>query len=371
MSTERQRTAIAQKLMQSRCIDALVIFSPQNIRYLTAFSQACEVVIVPAKGEPTLLGLWLDVASAKGQTWIKDIRSFIPHYTPRVDGGRNELSKVAEVVKNRGLARGTLGVEMGYLRYRQLEMLKSDLPSAQFEDVSGMLAEMRVVKSDQEIDLIKKSIEIAEAAMRAAVKALKTGVAEAEIAAEASREIERRGAEVASRTMVASGSRTLQIHPYPTIKKISKDELVTIDVHAKYEGYCSDIARTCVIGSASKEQKSVFEALLKAQSSAFEAMRPGVGTRAVMDAVNKVLDKAGYIRHFPELYGHGVGLDVEDLPKVAAGWEINLSPNMPIALFQGPIALPKVGGVRLEDIALVTKVGSEILTRYPRELIEV
>jgi len=168
VSIERKRTENVSNQVRNRGMDALLIFSPQNIRYLTAFSQACEVAIIPAKGEPTVLGLWLDVASAKDSTWIKDVRSFIPRYSPRVDGGRNELMRVAEIVRDRGLSKGVLGVEMGHTRCRQLELLRSDLPGAKLVDVSGMLAEMRIVKSVEEIDLIRRSIKIAEEALDAA-----------------------------------------------------------------------------------------------------------------------------------------------------------------------------------------------------------
>ena len=173
-------------------------------------------------------------------------------------------------------------------------------------------------------------------------------------------------------TLVASGKRTLLVHPFASEKRIEKNDLVVIDLGAVCRGYCSDICRTCIVGASNQTQEDLFKAVLEAQSAAFSQHKEGTTIGTVNKVVRGIFQKTGYAKYFPYLLGHFIGLQVEEGPMIMPkNAEIEFKSNTVVSLFQSSVFMPSAGGVRMEDLALVTKTKSEILTRYPREFIKV
>jgi Xaa-Pro aminopeptidase len=362
MDILNDRIRRVQDSMEESGIEALLVMDSANIRYLSGFSTACFTILLPSEGEPLAIGLWLDIEEARKNSSIQDLLGFgYPH--PTMTGFEALMAKISQVVKNHGYSKAKVGLD-SWERYM---MIKNILPEAQLTNAARILHTLRTIKSTEEIQHLRKAAEIADSGMEAAVEAIEIGVTELEIAAEAEYRMIKKGSEgPASKTIVASGNRTLMAHGFATKKRIEKDDLVMIDLGAIYEGYCSDLCRTFVVGKSNENQEGLFAAVKEAQSAALEVLKDQVNGKLVDRAARDVLAARGYEKFFPSLCGHTIGLRTEDGLFIREQLDVELKKDMVIALFQSQVGVPKTGGIRLEDMALITENGSEILTKYPR-----
>jgi len=368
MSIWTERLCNARKLMEKNDIDVLVLYGADNLQYLSGVTDptlhSCGTIVLPIDGEPVMIVLWLDIEVAREQSQIQDIV---------VAKGADDANqrKVVEVLRALSTPGATVGVDD--LGFSEFETLQNTFPNVKFVDASDMLSTLRFIKSDEEIKLIRKAANISDYGMEAAIKALKVGATEIEAAAEAEYEMKKRGSwELRHPTLVASGKRTLLVHPFAIEKRIEKNDLVVIDLGAVCRGYCSDICRTCIVGASNQTQEDLFKAVLEAQSAAFSQLKEGTTIGTVNKVVRGIFQKTGYAKYFPYLLGHFIGLQVEEGPMIMPkNAEIEFKSNTVVSLFQSSVFMPSAGGVRMEDLALVTKTKSEILTRYPREFIKV
>ena len=365
----------ARKAMARRGIDVLVAFSDENLQYLSGIVEpsipVCGALVLPIDREPRMIVMWLDVEATRRQSHIKDVVGFYGQVYLK-------LLKVIEALKELSARELVIGIDRIPWASGDVETvkktIKDDFPNASFVNASDMLEELRAVKTSEEIALIRKSAEIADCGMEVALEAVKDGVTEIEVAAEAEYAMRKKGSRgFKHQTVVASGRRLFLSHPFASEKKIEKGDVLVVDLGAVYLGYCSDISRTCVVGSSTKAQKDAFEAILGAQSAAFSVLRNNVKMGNVIEEVLKVLREKGCEKYFTTFAtGHLVGLKFEEKPMIRPeNSEVKLRSNMVVALLQSPVIAPNIGGLRLEDMSLVTEIGSEILTHCPRELIEV
>jgi len=368
MSIWTERLCNARKLMEKNDIDVLVLYGADNLQYLSGVTDptlhSCGTIVLPIDGEPVMIVLWLDIEVAREQSQIQDIV---------VAKGADDANqrKVVEVLRALSTPGATVGVDD--LGFSEFEALQNTFPNVKFVDASDMLSTLRFIKSDEEIKLIRKAANISDYGMEAAIKALKVGATEIEAAAEAEYEMKKRGSwELRHPTLVASGKRTLLVHPFASEKRIEKNDLVVIDLGAVCGGYCSDICRTCIVGTSNQTQEDLFKAVLEAQSAAFSVIKEGTTIGTVNKVVRKVFQKTGYAKYFPYLLGHFIGLQLEEEPMIMPkNADIKFKSNTVVSLFQSSVFMPSAGGVRIEDMALVTKTKSEVLTHYPREFIKV
>ena len=369
MSVWKERLRNATKLMERNGIDVLVLSSAHNLQYLSGVTDptlhSCGTIVLPIDGKPIMIVFWLDIEVARKQSQIQNI-----NYVSCLPLDVRER-KVAEVLREFSTPGITVGVDD--LDFSEFEVLKNTFPNVKFVDASDMLNMLRFIKSDEEIKLIRKAAEISDYGMEAAVRALRVGATEIEVAAEAEYAMKKRGSwELKHPTLVASGKRTLLIHPFASEKRIEKNDLVVIDLGAVCGGYCSDVCRTCIVGTPNQTQEDLFKAVLEAQSSAFSVLKEGTTIGTVNKVVLGVFQKTGYAKYFPYLLGHFIGLQVEEEPMIMPkNADVKFKPNTVVSLFQSSVFMPSAGGVRMEDMALITKTKSEILTRYPRKFIKV
>jgi Xaa-Pro dipeptidase len=373
MNIWKERLSKTRRLMEKNGIDVLVLSGADNLQYLSGVTDptlhTCGTLVLPIDGEPAMIVLWLDTEVAREQSQIQNI-----NYVSCLPIEARE-HKVAEILKEFSTSKVTVGVDDPY--FSEFEELKTSVqkmsPNAKFVDVSDMLSMLRFVKSDEEIKLIRKAAEISDHGMEAAVKALRVGATEIEVAAEAEYEMKKRGSwELRHPTLVASGKRTLFIHPYASEKRIEKNDLVVIDIGAVCGGYCSDICRTYMVGTSKQSQEELFKTVLEAQSAAFNILKEGITIGMVNKVVHRIFQKGGYAKYFPPLLGHSIGLQLEEEPFIMPkNANIEFKSNTVVSLFQSSVFMPSAGGIRIEDMALVTKTKSEVLTRYPREFIKV
>lgn len=225
---------------------------------------------------------------------------------------------------------------------------------------------LRARKSPAEVELVRKGIKVAEAAFREAIRGLEKVSTEKKLALRLDFASRRRGAEAtAFETIVASGKRGALVHARTSGAKLAG--MVVIDWGIVFEGYCTDCTRTLALRRVPAELRKVHRLVLEAQEKALERIRPGIRAAEVDRVAREVLEKAGYGKAFGHGLGHGVGLEVHEKPYLGPRSKDVLEKGMVLTVEPG-VYLPGVGGVRVEDMVLVTASGAEVLTRLPRSL---
>jgi Xaa-Pro dipeptidase len=265
-----------------------------------------------------------------------------------------------------------LGLNFKNLSFKELSKLEYHLPNVDFIDVSSAFDETRLIKDDSEISLIKKACEIADSAMDRIPDFMNDGITEFELAAEIGYFMQKNGADKPAFDIISSfGRNTAKPHYSHGDKKVSKGDFIMCDFGACFKRYNSDITRTFVYGKASSEQNEIFDAVSKAQNIGFEKMRAGDKASEVHSSVESFINNTRFKGRFIHSTGHSLGLRVHDGDiRLNAKSETSLKENMVFTIEPG-IYLNDIGGVRIEDDVLIKKDGLEILTKSPRELIEI
>lgn len=366
-----QRQDRARNLMADRGFGALVLATAQNIQYFTNVTEPsihiCGVVIITQQPQPALAVLWIDQHAAQEQAEDASVET----YTPTTQG-----KVVTEILERLGGTKSPIAVDGRALTVVG-NSLKQSLPKVELVNATiAIEEELRSVKSDEEVKLIRKACEIAGEGMRTAAESLRPGLTELEVASLAEQRMIALGSDgIKHTTSVASGPRAKLTHSLATQKKIAAGEVVTIDLGAVFQGYCSDLARTFVIGKVDEELKKAFNVWRSAQDEVIQKLRPGEAIEEVQALPREFTKAAGYsmVGHM----GHNLGLGIEEHPFLMGvavpDPEARIEKNNVLAFFQGSIKREGIInlGIRLEDTVLVTDKGAEMLTSYPRELFSV
>ncbi|MBT9330669.1 M24 family metallopeptidase [Paracidobacterium acidisoli] len=258
---------------------------------------------------------------------------------------------------------------------RQLGMMREALPAKArrsfFQPLKApVVSELRMVKDADELRVMEEAAAVGCTLFDAILPHIVPGVPETEIAATLEFFARSLGAEGMSfETIVASGQRSALPHGRATEAKLPRNGFVTLDFGVILKGYCSDMTRTVCLGKPDGEARQAYDAVLEAQQAAVEAVRPGATCGEVDEAARAVLRKAGLAQYFTHSTGHGVGLEIHELPRVAAGQRAELVPGMMITIEPG-IYLAGKFGVRIEDMVAVTDRGRRVLTPAVKALIE-
>jgi Xaa-Pro aminopeptidase len=234
----------------------------------------------------------------------------------------------------------------------------------------GLVEGFRAVKDPFEMDRIREAARVGSEVMQDAIRLVKPGVTELEIAAEIGFRMRHKGASGESfEAIVAAGPRSALPHARPTDRRIGKNELVVLDLGAILRRYCSDLTRTVYVGRAPARIRRFYQAVLDAQEAAREVLRPGVAAGAVDAAARGSLKRAGFADYFVHGTGHGIGLEIHEDPRLGRDQKTLLETGNVVTLEPG-VYVEGVGGIRIEDDAVLTRTGAEILTTPPRELLE-
>ncbi len=349
MFAERLRV-IRARLSEKRTHAFLLINSEYSgqpgTRYLSGFSGSSSVLLITKRQEFIITdGRYL--AQAKEEA---------PDFT-LVPSGRGpgyvEFGKIAKrLVLRRFALDGTRTSQFA------VHKLQSFAEGIELVDVPELLQEIRLVKSAAEIALIKKAATIACAAFKKLLPYVKAGATETTLAARLEFLMKEAGAErIAFETIVASGKNGAMPHGKPTSKKIAKGELITFDFGTVYRGYCSDITRTIAFGKPSAKLREIYETVRAAQELGCKAARAGM-TGADLDAVcRNYIAKKGFGKYFLHSTGHGLGMEVHELPSVSSANK-NPLPVGAVVTCEPGIYVPGLGGVRIEDDVVLTKNGN-------------
>ena len=257
------------------------------------------------------------------------------------------------------------------MRCSEFAALQRALPEVkQWIPLAGRVDRLRRIKTPEEIGYMRRAEEIGDEAFEALLPLLKPGMTELEAAAELEYQMKKRGAEGFSfDTIMASGIHSSMPHAIPSGKKLEAGDFITMDFGCTYQGYCSDMTRTVVMGKADEKQKEMYGIVLRAQRAALELIRAGLPGSRVDREAREIIEKAGYGDCFGHGLGHSVGLYIHEEPRLSPSDDTILEPGM-IETVEPGIYVPGFGGVRIEDMVAVTEDGCENLTRSPKELLE-
>jgi Xaa-Pro aminopeptidase len=369
--SERAERLVAE--LREREIDALLVWTPVNIRYLTGFTGSNALVLIAA-GE-----------RAGGHRFITDFRyatqsaEQVPEAFAREIVAGELLDAAVESLAPEGSA-GRLGFDEASLsvaRHTRLRELLGEASSSSSSPSSwelvpcaGAVERLRAVKDEDEIARIRAASGLADEALRGVLERGLAGRTERDVALELELAMRRLGAEGPSfPSIVASGAHGALPHAEPGAETIAPDVLVTIDWGALHEGYCSDCTRTYATGEGiSAHAREIYELVRSAQAQALAAVRAGP-SGVELDAIARaVIEAAGYGDQFGHGLGHGVGMEVHEGPRLSrtAGDDPVLAGN--VVTVEPGVYLPGECGVRIEDLAVVRAGGYEVLTGLPKEL---
>jgi Xaa-Pro aminopeptidase len=357
------RHKVVRDAMRALNLDGMLLTHGPDLGYLTDFGGEDAVGLMTGKNFYLITDCRFQEQADMEAGWTKLILGEARMADAIV--GALEQAKVRRV-----------GYEANYMTVGQLRALEQAMKQKKLEGVElapleNVMANVRKVKDDHELDLIRKSIGIAEEAFGAVCGQIKAGLTENYLAGLLVFELRSRGASDASfPVIVASGPATSLPHYKPGEALIQKDQPLLFDWGATYRGYCSDLTRTFVIGRATERIRRIFKVVLEAQAEAIRFLRPGVTTLQADRVARDVIERAGFGKQFGHGLGHGIGREVHELPAMrTAGGEEELRPGMVLTVEPG-IYLPGEGGVRIEDNVLITHSGCELLTNLPKTLEE-
>jgi Xaa-Pro aminopeptidase len=266
----------------------------------------------------------------------------------------------------------TLGIEAEHLSVAERSRLAKALPSGlRLREAPLLVEQARVIKDGEEIERLRAAVLLGASLFDVILKAIRPGVKETEVAAELEYAARRAGADGMSfDTIIASGTRSALPHGRASEAVIPANGFVVCDFGVILAGYCSDMTRTVHVGQPNAEMRRVYAVVRDAQQAALETVRAGVSTGEVDQSARKVLRNKGLAKHFTHSTGHGVGLEIHEAPRLAAGQREVLQPGMVITIEPGAY-IPGVGGVRIEDLVVVTDNGCQILTPTGKDLITI
>jgi Xaa-Pro aminopeptidase len=341
-------------------IDALLLTHGGDLAWLTDFTGDDSIGVVTARAITLVTDFRYEEQAQIESPWLKRVI--------RTGKMSDALMKVL------GRSPGAVGFEANFTTVGQIDALKraytdKKRKAPRLKAVRDVLVNLRKTKDASEIDTIRRAARIAEEAFKAIRRLIRPGITESELAATLILEMRKRGASGGSfDAIVAAGPASSLPHYRPGMTAVEWNQPLLFDWGARYNGYCSDITRTLLLGKPPKKVREIYAIVLEAQLAAIDAIRPGVESHKVDAVARKIIKKAGYGKYFGHGLGHGIGRDIHELPvlrKNVKGEE--LRPGHVVTVEPG-IYLPGVGGVRIEDDVLVTETGREVLTSLPKSM---
>ncbi|HUL30826.1 MAG TPA: Xaa-Pro peptidase family protein [Thermodesulfobacteriota bacterium] len=349
------RQEISQKILDSHHLDGILFGSLENIRYLCGFTGSDGALVLARKESFFLTDsrYWTQAdEEVKG--------SQIVHYKKKMEGIFSLLSD---------LRLKRIGFESAALSFSAFQFLSEKLGAgAKLVPLEDEIKNLRAVKDAHELTLIRKAIDISSNAFFHVTEILKEGVVEREVALEMECFMKRAGADALGfDIIIASGKRSALPHGKASGKRIEKGDFILIDFGSGFQGYHSDQTRTVICGSPSSEQQKVYQIVKEAHDKAMEKVRPGIPAGEVDGAARDHIRNKGYGEYFGHGTGHGIGLAVHEDPAINSENKGPVQEGMVFTIEPG-IYLPDRGGVRIEDMVLVTAHGAEALTYLPTEM---
>ena len=335
-------------------IDTLFISNKDNIRYYSGFTGTFAFLLI---SESKAIIITDSRYTLRAEEESPDYEIY------KLKSGDNWIENSTNLAKTK-----IIGYEGDYVSVNLLNQLQKKAEKInKWKDFSEKITLGRIIKSDEETEILQKTINISDSAFNNVSKKIVTGMTEKDVGWEMEKEMRELGAESPSfDTIVASGINGSKPHHSPTDKLISDNEAITIDMGAKYKGYCSDLTRTIFIGDPDEKFKKIYTTVLKAQLISMETAKPDMTGEEIDKIARDIITFEGYGEYFGHSLGHGVGIEIHENPGVGPNSKNNIKPGMVYTIEPG-IYIENWGGIRIEDMVIMTENGNNLLSHALKE----
>jgi Xaa-Pro aminopeptidase len=354
-----QRMAEVLKLLKRNRLDAVLISDPLDVAYFSGFSATDAYLLITARKRL----LFSDFRYRNAAT------AFCRQHP---DWRFIEITEHAFAFLRENLDRGSrVGLQSDLLSLDQYDQIRRNNRGLSFVKIATEIAAIPTVKTAAEVSAMRRAAAIADKALAALLPQLRRGMSEAEAARLLDMLCLQHGSEGPSfETILLFGERAALPHGRPSARRLRRGDWILIDFGCRYEGLCSDMTRTMVAGTASARQQEIYAIVAQAQLAGRKAARAGLSASQLDAVVRGRIEKAGHGAEFGHATGHGVGRRIHEKPRISKADQTVLQPDMVVTVEPG-IYIEGFGGVRIEDMVAITATGCKVLTRSPRELIEV
>jgi Xaa-Pro aminopeptidase len=359
-----------QEALAASGLDSLLLFKAEAVRYITDFYvkgfrpfMEPEYVVLVAKGRPPAVGYvsGSDDLRIRFKSDIEDARRL-----PALPGWAAAIGKM---MSDYGLGQGRIGTDL--MPFMVYEGLQRQFPAVTFSDAGGIWSRLTAIEHPAEIALIRQAVRVADLGMSAAMGAVRPGISEHEVSAEAVHAMRRAGSEFEPFIpLVASGYNTSMFERVATEKIIAAGEMVILDIGTVVRGYTGDLGRTVICGEPTPEQKAIYRATRLALEEAKKAIRPGVTCHEVDARAREVIESEGWGRYlYSGNTGHQLGYGLHGDPLIHKGIDFEIVENMVMCLEPRVVLSdrPDIGGAHLEDVVAVTREGCEQINQSPHD----
>ena len=346
----KKRLSGLRQAMKKVSLDSFLVTNSTNVSYLSGFRGTDAVMLVTADD-----GYFLT-----DSRYIEEARKEIAGHLHVRLVEESTFFSIEGIVKSDKLK--ALGFESMDLSYSVAHRLKDLLSKTGFVPVKNLIETLRSIKDPGEVDRIRGAVKLAKEVFERAAGSVRPGASEELIKRKIELDLVSRGSACAFEPIIASGLNSSKPHARATNRSFKNNDFVMIDMGAKVDGYNSDLTRTIVLGRVNKKFREIYKTVGQAQLKAIDRIIPGAKASDIDKAGRDHIRKSGFGKYFGHSLGHGVGMDVHEEPSISPSSKTRLAAGM-VFTVEPAIYIPGFGGVRIEDMVLVTKNGCEILTR--------
>jgi Xaa-Pro aminopeptidase len=355
-SNLRKRLETIRSKIKENEIDGILITKRENYMYLSGFTGSSAYLVITSDSAD-LITDFRYIEQATKQAPLFNIIKYKGNVAIEINNAlkRNNVEK--------------LGFESIDLTYDKYEDYSSKFEVKELIPLKNIIESIRMIKDSEELQFIKKAVEIADGAFLNVLPLIKPGILETEVSAEIEYFMKKQGAQGSSfQTIVASGARSAMPHGVASNKEIKNGDVIIMDYGAIYQGYCSDITRTIFLGKPDEKMTKIYDIVLRAQKEALNGAHKGLKGREIDSIAREIINNSRYEKNFGHGLGHGVGLEIHEEPRFAPSDDNTMENGMVVTVEPG-IYVEGYGGVRIEDMIVIKDDQPEILTRATKELI--
>lgn len=353
-----------QATLVEQNIDMALVTTPDNIFYFSKFdSEPHERLLALAvfkEAEPFIICPAMEVPDVKATGFPYEV---VGHLDTE-----NAWDIVANTIAKRDVQLQTIAIEKAQLTVERHEVLQALYPTATFTRIDETVNTMRVIKSQAELEILRRAAAEADYAIQVGIDALAEGKTEMDVLNAIETAVKAKGYSMSFDTMVLFGEKSASPHGIPGNKALQAGDMVLFDLGVIVDGYCSDITRTVAFQSVNDAQRAIYDAVLAANEAAIALVRPGVRAMDLDKAARDEITAAGFGEYFTHRLGHGLGISVHEFPSIHGSNELALQEGMVFTIEPG-VYKSDVTGVRIEDDVVVTADGIEVLTKFTKELV--
>ena len=352
-----QRTQRLLEILMAEHVDWFLVHDLFNVRYLSGFTGSHAVLLISPEKRYLL---------TDGR-YQEQVKHEVKHYEPIIQINEQEIVLIQEALGD--LAQRTVWFEADHCTHSQVEEMKKNLAAREWMGKQYLVERLRQNKDADEIAVMREALQMAEAAWERVLGEIHEGMTERELGHRLEDEMWGGGAEKESfETLIQFGGRSSLPHGKPTDSPLRKGDVILMDFGCVHHGYCSDITRTVFFGDPGEPFPTLYRLVREANEAAAAQIHAGITTREADRLAREVIEQGGYGEQFMHGLGHGVGLQIHEAPRLSFRSDETLSAGNVVTIEPG-IYLEGQGGIRIEDMAVITEDGCEVLNGTGRDLI--